>query len=154
MFDFIFDFCLLKDVIIENIGNSEFPWIVEAKITSDNNISLIMQTELAVTNGYVSFTRLGVSDMDDNIKISFEFKSPQGVNTSKFDTSEVVLPPKKSSYPSLSCQQLDAGIKVTENTFFNITLGIVDKKSKLLMPNINWNVYKIYIIFSYWSAMN
>ena len=138
---------MLKDVIIDNIGNSEFPWIVEAKIASNNNISLIMQTELTVTNGYVSFTKLGVSDMDDNIKISFAFKTPQGVNISKFNSSEVELPPKRSSYPSLSCKQLDSEISVNENAYFNITLGIVDKKSKLVMPNINWNVNKIDINF-------
>ena len=69
-----------KDNLIDNIGNSEFPWTVEAKIQSDNNVSIIMETETNVVNGYANFTKLGVDNVSDNIRFSFSFKLPEGLN--------------------------------------------------------------------------
>lgn len=64
-----------------NIGNSEFPWVVVASVSSDANVSIILQSEVNVINGYVNFTSLGVSDVSENIRFSFNFKEPQAVNT-------------------------------------------------------------------------
>ena len=48
--------------------------------SSNNNTKLIFQTEVAIINGFANFTQLGVSDIVDNLVISYSFKLPQGLN--------------------------------------------------------------------------
>jgi hypothetical protein len=71
-----------KGNVITNTGNSNFPWIIQAKINSSSNpnVSLIFETEVPVINGYANFTKLGVSNMVDNLLISYSFKLPAGLN--------------------------------------------------------------------------
>ena len=44
----------------------------------------------------------------------------------------------KATQPVLSCQQINEEISVTEGTLFSITVGLIDKNSKILIPNISW----------------
>ncbi len=64
------------------MGNSDYPWIINAHIhsTSNPNVSLIFQTQCQIVNGYANFTQLGVSDLVDNLVISYSFALPQGLN--------------------------------------------------------------------------
>ena len=39
-----------------------------------------MQAAAIVENGYVNFTKLGVDNISDNIRFSFHFKLPEGLN--------------------------------------------------------------------------
>lgn len=65
-----------------NIGNSQNPWTIQAQInsSSNSNTKLILQTQVTVVNGYANFTRLGVSDYDENVVISYNLQTPVGVN--------------------------------------------------------------------------
>lgn len=127
--------------LITNIGNDDFPWIVVANMTvsSNENATLILQTEAQVHNGYVNFTRLGVSETS-TFTLSFKFKSPEGVNASEFDPKELTTPPITATLPVLSCQQSESDITVAANSNFDITVKIVDKVSKLQVENISWAV--------------
>ena len=51
---------------VENSGS--IPWIIQAQISSSTNpnVELILETEVAVVNGYANFTKLGISDVADN----------------------------------------------------------------------------------------
>jgi hypothetical protein len=66
-----------------NIGNQQYPWIVEASVNSSSsqNAKIILQTQAYVVNGYANFTNLGVSDVVTNLVISYSFVLPVGVNS-------------------------------------------------------------------------
>ncbi len=132
---------------ITNIGSVEFPWVVEAKLTraNKNTTSLILQTEANVINGVATFTKLGVSEIDSGIVISYNFKLPEGLNASNFDTKEKVAPPISASLPVLTCDQSGAEIVADENRDFSLVLAIIDKKSKEVVENISFNVSFIII---------
>ena len=125
-----------------NIGTSTNPWIVEAKInsTTNSNVSLIIQIEAPVINGYANFTNLSVSDLVDNLVIGYSLKQPLGVNGSLFDPLPIKANPLSTTKPDLTCLHADSGIKAVENTNFNLSVSIVDKYSKIKLNNINWNV--------------
>ena len=56
--------------MITNTGNSKFPWIIQAKINSSSNpnVTLIFEIEVPVVNGYANFTKLGISNLVDNLE--------------------------------------------------------------------------------------
>ena len=68
--------------LASNIGTTDYPWLIQAQInsTSNPNVSLLFQTQCQVVNGYANFTQLGVSDLVDNLVISYSFALPQGLN--------------------------------------------------------------------------
>lgn len=68
--------------MVTNIGNDNHPWTIQATInsTSNSKASLIFQTEVSVLNGYANFTKLGVSDLVENLVISYSFKLPAGLD--------------------------------------------------------------------------
>lgn len=49
-------------------------------MTSKSNLNLIFQTEVCVINGFANFTQFGVSDLVDDLIISFSFKLPTGLD--------------------------------------------------------------------------
>lgn len=131
--------------LITNMGNKDYPWIVVANMTSSSNpnANLINEVEVAVSQGYATFTKLGISELS-TFSLSFKFKSPEGINETKFDPKEQKTPPITATLPVLSCQQYESDIIVAENTNFNITVKIIDKVSKLKVENISWAVSLIY----------
>jgi len=68
--------------LITNVGNPNYPWIIQAKInsTTNPNVNLIFESEVAVVNGFANFTKLGVSNIVDKLILSYSFKLPNGVN--------------------------------------------------------------------------
>ena len=95
-------------------------------------------------NGYANFTKLGVSEIS-TFTISYKFKTPEGINNSKFDPKELETPAVKSNLPVLSCQQYGNEVTAAANDLFNMTINIIDKQSKVKVDNISWAVS--YIIF-------
>jgi hypothetical protein len=49
-------------------------------MTSKSNLNLIFQTEVSVINGFANFTQFGISDLVDDLIISFKFKLPTGLD--------------------------------------------------------------------------
>ena len=49
-------------------------------MTSKSNLNLIFQTEVRVINGFANFTQFGISDLVDDLIISFSFKLPTGLD--------------------------------------------------------------------------
>ena len=127
---------------ITNIGSAEFPWVIEARLTqaSKNTTSLILQTEANVIDGVATFTKLGVSQVDSGIVISYNFKLPEGLNASTFDAKEKEAPAISASVPVLTCGQSGAEVVADENGYFGLVLAIVDKNSKEVVRNISFNV--------------
>ena len=127
--------------MVTNIGNDAFPWVVVANLSSssNSNAKLIFETEVNIVNGYATFTRLGISEVS-TFSISYKFKTPTGINETKFDPKEQATPEVSASLPVLSCTQYESDITVASNSYFNITIKIVDKVSKLQVENISWAV--------------
>ena len=127
--------------IVDNIGNDAYPWIVVANLTSssDPNAKLLFETEAKVVAGYATFTKLGISEIS-TFTISYKFKTPEGVNSSKFDPKELQTPAVTSSLPVLSCKQYGNELAIAANTPFNMTINIVDKLSEVKVDNISWAV--------------
>ena len=69
-----------------NVGNPVYPWLIRATIKSSSNpnTKLIIQTEAQVVDGYANFTNLSISDLVDNLVISYSFDLPTGVNSLVF----------------------------------------------------------------------
>lgn len=116
--------------------------IVVANLTSssDPNAKLLFETEVNVVAGYATFTKLGISEIS-TFTISYKFKTPEGVNSSKFDPKELQTPAVTSSLPVLSCKQYGNEVAVSANTPFNMTINIVDKLSEVKVENISWANY-------------
>lgn len=119
------------------MGNPTFPWVVVANMTSSSTASatLLNQTEMNIVDGYAQFTELGISEITE-FGLSFSFKTPEGVNASKFDPQ--VQPPVvlKAEKPTLSCKQETSEISVEQNTNFNLEFLVVDKASKTKVSDI------------------
>lgn len=133
--------------IISNLGNENFPWVVQANLTSTSNPSatLILQTEANVVDGYATFETLGISDVT-TFAITYSFKLPEGLNASRFDPKLVPTEPVSASKPLLSCKQYESDIVTDANAGFNLTVKIIDKVSKLQVENISWAV-RIFVLF-------
>lgn len=129
---------------IDSIGNAEFPWKVEAYIdpvlNNNRSISLILEQEVNVQNGYVNFTKLGVAENLQDIVISFRFKLPEGLNSSKFNPGAISLKPVTSTNPRLSCTQSGPEIEVEKNARFSVSVNIIDEVSKIAIAKIDWKV--------------
>lgn len=67
---------------MKSIGNDKFPWVIQATLnyTSNPSTQLIIETEANVVNGFANFTKLGISEVTENLAISYKFKVPQGVD--------------------------------------------------------------------------
>lgn len=128
--------------VVTNIGSEEFPWVVVAKLTSRtfNTTELVFQTEANVVNGYATFTKLGISQVDSSFAISYNFKLPEGLNASSFDAKEKVTEPMSAGNPVLTCMQNSDKVIADENSDFSIEVAIIDKKSKQKVENISFNV--------------
>jgi len=132
---------------VTNIGSVEFPWIIEAKLTqaNRNTTAIILQTEANVVDGVATFTKLGMSQVDSGIVISYNFKLPVGLNASTFDAKEKVAPAISASLPVLTCSQSGAELVADENGGFSLVLAIVDKNSNEVVKNISFNVSCVFI---------
>ena len=69
------------------LGNSQFPWYIEATLTASTNpaTKLIFTTTATVVNGYATFTDLGISVADPSFTISYSIIAPEGVNKYKIN---------------------------------------------------------------------
>ena len=119
------------------MGNANFPWIVVANMTqsSSNTATLLNQTEMNIVDGYATFTKLGISEITE-FGLSFSFKTPEGVDDSKFDPQ--VQPPVvlKSEKPTLTCLQDTNEISVEQDTQFTLDFTVVDKTTKTKVADI------------------
>ena len=134
--------------LITNIGNAAFPWTVVASLSSSSNpnASLILETEATVSNGYATFTQLGVSQLA-TFSLSFKFKTPEGIDESKFDPKEQETAAITATLPVLSCKQYGSEITVASNTGFDMTVTIVDQISKVQIADLAAAVGSVSIIY-------
>ena len=94
-------------------------------------------------NGYARFEKLAISDVT-TFSLSYKFKTPEGVNDTKFDPGEKKTPPVSASLPELFCQQYNSDVVIGPNKKFNMIVSIVDKGSKNKIENISWAVSIFY----------
>ena len=109
--------------------------------SSSSTAKLMEQTEMKVVKGYAYFTKLGITEKS-SFSLSFSFKTPEGVNETKFDPQ--VLPPVQleAKDPILSCSQYNLDLSIEQNENFNLTVSIIDKTTKLKVENISWANYQ------------
>ena len=99
------------------------------------------QQEMKVVKGYATFTELGITEKS-NFALSYSFKTPEGVNSTKFDPQ--VQPPAQleAKDPILSCAQFNSDLNIEQNQAFNLQVSIIDKSTKLKVENISWANYQ------------
>ncbi len=80
--------------------------------------------------------------------LSFKFKSPEGIDESKFDPKEQETAAVVATWPVLSCQQYEVDTLVAANTDFNMTVKIIDRASKVEIDDLMAAVGAVSLIWS------
>ena len=130
-----------KDELLTNMGNEEFPWIIEAEIFSSDNPSarIVNQNEAQLNDtGLVIFEKMGISEIASNIKIRYRLKPPKNFNfnyTPPYLNSSIYI---ASSQAEFSCHLDQINLVVEKDKKFNLSATIVDKNSFLPIKNLNF----------------
>lgn len=125
-----------------NVGNEDFPWIIEAVVFNSSNTVLktTLQTEAKLeTDGYVRFKNLAVSEQADYFNLKYQFKLPTGLKPATFNPLTLESPKQSTSVKaSLTCKTKEENQIINENEKFNISISIIDELTEAVVKNISW----------------
>lgn len=132
-----------------NVGDEDFPWIVQAIMYDSSNpyAKIITESEAKLDkDGYVRFSKLAISDTVESFKIKYEFKLPTGLKPATFNPMSLLSNRTTSSTKGqFSCKSIEENLIVNEGQNFNISVLMIDKISSSEIKNVSWKV-KIFLL--------